>query len=130
MSTISPSVESFIAEHISSLRQLEILLLLRADSRKRWTAEAMSRELGIEHAWTARTLDDLHVRRLVDATGNTPPSYAYRPATPELDQTIAETARAYDERRVALIELIFSKPSHTIRTFAAAFRFRKGDDDG
>jgi hypothetical protein len=42
--------------------------------------------------------------------GDAPPRYAYAPATAELCRIVGEVARAYAERKVTVIGLIFSRP--------------------
>jgi hypothetical protein len=53
----------------------------------------------------------------------------WAPASPELERDVEALARAYAERRVSIIHLIFSKPSERIRTFADAFKFTRREDD-
>jgi hypothetical protein len=130
MSTIPESVRAFVAEHFTSLVPLEVLLLLRGDPVKRWPAEAVARELGIDASWAAKWLADLQGRGFAAADDGTPTTYRYQPATAELDTLIGALATAYAQRRVAVTELIFAKATGPVRTFAAAFRIRKDDKDG
>ena len=127
---IPGDVRTLIGRHIDSVVQLELLLLLHRGRDRTWTADDVARELRIEPAWTAAQLDQLVERRLLRAVEKKPPSYRYDPATPELGQTIESLARAYADRRVTLIALIYSKPTVSLRTFADAFRFRKDPTDG
>jgi hypothetical protein len=47
-----------------------------------------------------------------------------------LSTDVNDLARAYAERRVNVIALIFSKPATSLRHFADAFRLRKDRSDG
>jgi len=129
MGAIQESVRRFIAEYVGSVGELELLLLLYRDPRTQWSVEGISRELGVERSWATRRLEELCRRGFVAAEGSPVPSYAYR-ANAEVDAVIGAVARTYAERRVAVIELIFSRPHNSIRTFASAFRLRKEEEDG
>ena len=54
-------------------------------------------------------------------------SYVYRSQDAELDKVIDQLATAYQERRVAVVSLIYSKPLNKVQTFADAFRLRRED---
>lgn len=127
---ISADVRVLIGRHFDSVVQLELLLLLQAGRERAWTADEVARELRIEPAWTAAQLDHLASHRLLRSTKAGNAAYTYEPATPELSATLDRLARAYTERRVSLIALIYSKPADSLRTFADAFRFRKDPKDG
>ncbi|HEY2386482.1 MAG TPA: DUF5985 family protein [Candidatus Binatia bacterium] len=128
-SAISERLRRFIAAQITSIDQVELLLLLRQEAQTAWTADAVSQVLRIEPSWAARRLEDLRERRMLVVDTSNPPAYRFQPLDRELDSDIAELARAYAERRVRIIELIYAAPSTAIRTFAAAFRFRRDDTD-
>jgi hypothetical protein len=56
---------------------------------------------------------------------------AYRyAANAELGRAVDDLAVAYAERRYAVIELIFSRPTDKLQFFSRAFRLRRDDDDG
>lgn len=128
--SLGDEVERFITEHIDSVYQLEILLLLLRTAPRDWNAVQIAAELRTNPPFVATTLDDLTGRRLLARTDGGEPTYAYRPATPELDSAVRALAKAYAERHIAVINLIFSKPpemSEPVQAFADAFRFRKKD---
>ncbi len=126
---LADNVREFIIEHIDSVEQVEILLLLRQKTGRTWTAESMARELRIAVSSAATRLADLKKLGLVLLVEGTPGEYRYAPRTPALDETVRGLSEAYSERRVTVINLIFSKPIDKIRTFADAFRLRREDDD-
>jgi hypothetical protein len=129
MSEIAETVTRFIADHISSVVQLEALLLLRSD-RRGWTADDLSRELRIDHDGALTQLERLASAALLVRDEGTPITYRYAPASEALTRVVEELAAAYDERRVTIIGLIYSKPSDSLQVFANAFRFRGGDKNG
>jgi len=125
---IPQPVRAFIAAHVESVLQLELLLLLHAQAPRPWTADELARELRIDAAWASAQLASLAGAGVLDAGAADPPAYRYAPRTPQLDAAVAGLARAYAARRVTVIGLIFSKPVAKIRSFADAFRFRKDRD--
>ena len=124
---IAAHVRAFIAERVDSVAQLEVLLLLHARPDRGWTARDVAAELRIDPNWAERQLAELPRRALAAASGE---SYRYAPATAELADAVAGLAKAYAERRVTVINLIFSRPADTLRSFADAFRLRKDKPDG
>jgi hypothetical protein len=124
---IPADVEQFVARHVHSVEQLEILLLLRATRSRAWTAAQLVRELRIDLGSAQSRLKDLHTRGLVEPTAPESEAFSFAPASPAIDAAVAALARTYIERRVTLINLIFSKPVQQIQSFADAFRLRKGD---
>lgn len=117
---ISDRVARLIAEHISSVEQLETLLLLRSEPERPWTAA----EIGS----TLRTLPESVALRLADLEGHglaEPSGDGHRFAATAPADTVDELAEAYRTRRVAVIAMIFAEPEDDpVRSFADAFRLR------
>jgi hypothetical protein len=124
------NVKVFLTEHIESVLQLELLLLLQSNDRRQWTAADLAQELRIDRAWAAGQLDDLCARGLLRCDLGPPAAYQYAPRSGDLDRIVVDVAATYAARRVTVIGLIFSKPIDRIRTFADAFRIRKDPKDG
>jgi len=127
---ISPEVKSFITQHIDSVVQLEILLLLHARREQAFNADEISRELRVDRAWVEGQLSNLCGRGLLNCSDQTPPLYQYAPRDNKLSAAVDALAREYAQRRVTVISLIFSKPVDKIQAFADAFRIRKDKTDG
>ena len=123
-------MRQFITEHIDSVMQLEILLLLAAQPAKVWTPTELAQELRIDPAWVDAQLQTMGGRGVIAVTEESPVGFRYEPRTPALAETVRELAQAYADRRVTVIGLIFSKPIDKIRSFADAFRIRKDRSDG
>ena len=121
-SGLGPELESFINEHVHSVEQLECLLLLSRDRATKWTPADVARELRIDATSAERRLEDLVDRELVARSGD---EFHYAPRTTELERCVTALSKAYSERRVTVIGLIFAKPNDSIRTFAAAFKLRR-----
>jgi hypothetical protein len=120
---ISEVVQRFIHEHIASVAQLEILLLLHTNPNQAWTPVAVARELRIEPAGAQLQLNALVASGLIKF--DPPESYQFASRSPELEAATVAVAQAYLVRRVTVIGLIFSKPSDKIRAFSDAFKLRK-----
>src|ERR687892_1896857 len=112
-SGIPGSVRQLIAQHIESVEQLEVLLHLRANADRAWTADEVAQALHIQPDSAGRRLDDLRARGFCAVEGD---RYRYSPALPAVDGVVGDLARVYSTHRVSVISLIFSKPSDTIQT--------------
>lgn len=121
----SPEVRRFLLEHIASVAQLEVLLLLRANPAEGWSAERLAGELRVALPWARDQLEDLRARGLLEREAGDPPTYRFRARTPELERTANALARDYILHRVTIIEIIYTKPSDSLRSFSDAFRLKR-----
>jgi hypothetical protein len=119
-----PGLRQFIENHLESVPQLESLLLLRQDAQRAWSAADVGKALYIPEDMASSLLNDF-VRRGFAATVPPEGRFAYRIRDKETDALIATLMSVYQERRVAVISLIYSKPLNKVQTFADAFRFGK-----
>jgi hypothetical protein len=119
-----PDIKQFIADNIDSIAQLELLLLLRSQPAKSWTADEAASALYAAPDVIALQLADLQSKHLL-AAGSQESSVAYRPQTGELAHLVDRLAELYRDRRVAVVSAVYSKPVDKIRSFADAFRLRK-----
>jgi hypothetical protein len=122
---IPDNVRALIASHISSVVQLELLLLLHAQPTRERTAGDISRELRIDAGWVTGQLRELTAAGLLVSNEGPSPTFRYWASRPEIHDAVEGLAKAYAERRVTVIALIFSKPSDPIRSFTDAFRLRR-----
>ncbi len=129
-SDLPEEVRRLIADHIDSVEQLEILLLLYQHPERTWSAEAVARELRVAAISAGERLEDMAFAGLLARKDGKPVEYRYAPTNGALADAVRGLSTAYSERRVTVINLIFSKPVDKIRTFADAFRLRKDDDNG
>lgn len=115
----------FLRDHIDSVEQLEILILLCQKGDREWTADEMARELRSSPSSVAKRLEEFAAKKFIKATEPPPRSYRYAPADESVRKRIAELSELYKVRRVTVIDTIFSKPVDKIKVFADAFKFRK-----
>lgn len=130
-SDLPDDVKRLLREHIFSVEQLEILLLLRSNPQRAFDASAVHEQLRTSETSAAARLLDLAERGFLVQVSKAPEtSFRYAPSTSSLAATTDRLAQAYAERRYRVIELVFSKPIENLRVFAGAFRFRKDKSDG
>lgn len=125
--TFPEEVRRLVATHIQSVEQLEVLLLLCRERDRDWTAEQVAAELRIDSGSAGARLEDLRARGFVECASE---RYRFQTKSPELSRSVEALAEAYRERRVSLINLIFSKPVDKVRLFADAFKLWKDESDG
>lgn len=123
-SEIPEPVSRLIAQHMHSAAQLEVLLLLRAVPDREWSAADVARAQVSTDRLAEQLLEDLRLRGFADAIG-TPRRYRYAPSA-EVRPVVDDLAQAYATRRVAVVRLIFLKPSSAVTGLVDAFRIRKG----
>jgi hypothetical protein len=118
-------VKQFIDQNIESLAQLETLLLLKGDPERIWDAAEIAKALYIPPDLAEALLADFARRGFAKAMPPPAVRYSYGATDADLNDLIGRVATAYQDRRVAIISLIYSKPLNKVQTFADAFRLRK-----
>jgi hypothetical protein len=116
-------LKQFIAQHVESLAQLEALLILRQNSEQRWRSPELAQRLYITPDMCEAILADLERRGFAARTADG--AYFYQPRDGAADKLIDDLATIYQQRRVAVITEIYSKPVTKVQTFADAFRLRR-----
>jgi len=102
----------FLQANVPSVEAAELLLLLYR-----------SREPVLSEPSSAKLLQLFQSAGLAAAEGQ---GVRYRAATPQLDAHVRKLAQAYEERPVTLIRILYALRDGKIRSFADAFRLRKG----
>jgi hypothetical protein len=120
---IPPKVKRFVDANISSVEQLELLLLLRRTKPRSWTARTASLELRTSPQSVATRVAELVARGLVKVDDG---EFTYA-ASSSADGTVGELERVYATYRTRVITMIFDKPPRPIRDLADAFRLRRDD---
>jgi hypothetical protein len=127
---IPDDARRLLAQHINSVEQLEILLLLRRRPDESWTAAAVAEELRTSELSATKRLHDLRGRGFLTSSDPSDEAFRYGPATDWLRNAVDRVSELYAERPHGVIDLIFSKPIDNLRVYADAFRYRKDDSDG
>jgi hypothetical protein len=117
----SQDLPELIRTHLTSVWCLELLLLLRREPDRGWTVRALTQELRATDHLVATALAGLERSGLAaqDSTG----AFRFAPASHLLAEFGDTVARHYQERPVAIINLIVA-PEDRIQQLADAFRFR------
>jgi hypothetical protein len=117
----------FIEGHVSSLEELEVMLLLRSTAPRAWCVEEVVRELGSSVRSIQIRLDKLAHMQIVDVfNDNEKIFYKYNPIDEHGGALIDGVARLYKERRLFVIDLLYGRPESDVRALSEAFRIRKG----
>jgi hypothetical protein len=123
-------IRSFLRDHIRSLEQLEILILLQRNGERWWSAAKVAEELRTSAASTASRLEEMASRNLLDVRIAEQLVYRYAPVSPALEAAARETVRLYKEKPVTVTAAIYSQAVDEIRAFADAFRIRGKEGGG
>jgi hypothetical protein len=118
-------IAQFIDQHIESLAQLEALLLLRENPSRSWDAAEIAKALYITPDMAESLMADMGRRGFAQVVAPSDAKFSYRAIDPAVDRLVGELASVYQDRRVAVISMIYSKPLNKVQTFADAFRLRK-----
>ena len=117
-------VREFISRNITSLAQLELLLLLHRERTRTWVASEVSRELSFSPSMSATFLNELLSNGFVTQEGQ---SYVYRSIDAQTDELVGKLADTYRVRRLAVTNEIYARPVNRLKSFSDAFRFRKDE---
>ncbi len=119
-----------LAHHITSVEQLEILLLLRRRADEAWTPASVAEEVRTSVRSAEKRLVGLRAKGFLAPANDASDAFRYAPASEWLRTAVDHLASLYAERPYGVIDLIFSKPIDDLRVYADAFRYRKDDSDG
>lgn len=124
-STLSEPLERFIRERLPSAEQIDIVLLLRGDRDRSWSAPEVSERLRTPPESTAMRLFLLASNGVVifDGTGGVP-RYRYPAADPETDALVGELTEVYETRPGAVHDIVGAPARDPLRSFADAFKLK------
>lgn len=123
---LSTDLQKFIARHIHSVEQLEILCLFVESPGKAWSDAEVYRCIQSSQNSVS---EKLHYFAQEGILARDPEAtYRLSSSSQELAQLALDLAKAFRERRVTVIDTIYRMPDQAIRQFADAFRLRKDKD--
>jgi hypothetical protein len=128
-SALPVNVRQLLKEHIRSIEQLEILLLLQGGADRLWTPPEIYQVVQSNERSVSATLETLCRQGLLRKTEPPQTAYQFSPQTPEVKEAVRELAKLYAEKRVRIVQAIYSEGVSAADEFAKAFRLRK-DDNG
>lgn len=122
----SAAFRTFVNKNITSVEQIEVLLILHANPDRVWTVGEVSAILRSSPYAIESRMPGLISAKLAKAVEG-----GYQYAASGRTHAFVETLQdEYSARRFSVIELVFSKPD-PLQSFADAFRLKEeGDDAG
>ncbi len=123
---IPASVVQFILQRISTVTELEALLIMSADESREWSVDDIASRVYVATPSSAAVLHSLHQRQLIDSADGGA-HYRFSPASDEERQTVRQTAEAYRSHLIPIATLIHRKASNPVQEFARAFSLKKDD---
>ncbi|WP_295900097.1 hypothetical protein [uncultured Bdellovibrio sp.] len=122
-SEIPYEIREFIRKYISSVSLLELLLLLKQNPSRSWTAAELSGEMRTNNSYAAAQLHELASVKLVVPDERTD---SFRLTDePDVVRIIGDLEVLYAHRRSSTISSIYAQPMDSIRDFANAFKIKK-----
>lgn len=119
-------LREFIQENIPNIDAAELLLLLARSPDRGHDVKAIAdalRPTVVPEAAARRYLAHFKERGLVVQLQDD--EFRYYPASPDIDAVVRALTKAYNERPVTLVRMIYSLRDEKIRSFADAFRLKK-----
>lgn len=117
---VTPALETFIANVLSSIEHAEVLLLLHRSPETYWAVDAIAQQLGLPPDVVQTRIHDLRKHALL-AEGSTG-AYRFSARDGEPARLVRELSDCYREQRVQVVNAIFSAKLTKLRNFADAFR--------
>jgi hypothetical protein len=121
-------VAQFLAAHIATVEQLDVLLLLVQTPDRWWDARTIGGALGLPEQVSRRTLDALASQNLLAIRITGAVRYQYQPGRPGLDDAARLTADTCRTNHAGVLRLVTHSARRNLRAFADAFRIRRDDD--
>ncbi|HUP46933.1 MAG TPA: hypothetical protein VM779_15610 [Thermoanaerobaculia bacterium] len=118
-------LEQFIATNIHSVEEVEILTLLSRSPDTYWSADAMGQQLGIKAEVVGARAREL-LRRGLLAVGESGSVYRYAPTDEKTKEQVTVLTDTYRDRRITVINAIYTANLTRLRSFADAFKLGGG----
>ena len=119
-------IRRFLKEAVTSVEDLEIVLLLRRNPERYWDAESVSDRLEISRQLAAASLETLARHNLLDVRLSDVIRYRYNPMTGGDLASVNAVADAWRHDR-ALVMKELTANGHSLSDFSNAFRFRRNE---
>jgi predicted transcriptional regulator len=110
----------FIFQHFESVEQIEVLLLLKANSDQWNTPDQISKELRTNRSSVIKRLENLMAQGFIKQDQTSADNYQFCPKSNELAELTELLSTQYRIKRHTILEILFS-PAKNAKTFADAF---------
>ncbi len=122
---VSDALRTFLQQRLSSIDQIEVVLLLMREPTKSFTAPEVAAALKSAPEAAAMRLFLLASGGLIAFEPSAVPRYRYVVSDDEADFMIRELAETYATDREAVLTAVDTRAQDPIRSFADAFKLRK-----
>jgi hypothetical protein len=119
---LDQEVSGFILNHVDSVEQLEILIMLRESAPRIWTIEEICHSLHSTKSSVELRVKGLCAKGFLECSAT---AAGYKKQSNESERIIQNVIDTYKHKKTRTIELIFSKPHPNLIGFANAFKLRK-----
>jgi hypothetical protein len=124
---LPPDLEQFIATYLRSIEHLEVLLAAAAQSDRSLSPEMVFQDVRSSESSVRDRLDELVAEGLVIRNEA---GYRFAPQSEQMRALVEQLGKAYKERRVRVIQAVYSDRRRAMREISDAFRFRRKAKDG
>jgi hypothetical protein len=121
---ISEDLRALLQQRLTSIDQIEIVLLLRGAQDRSWAATEVANELKMPPEAAAMRLFLLASSGVLSLEASGIPRYRYSAGDAALETLLIELATEYAENRQGVAALV-GVPADPLRSFSDAFKFRK-----
>ncbi len=125
---IPEDIRDFILKYIDSVELLNVLMLFQANPNKEWSSQDIETTIRSSNASIQRRLQDLYARGVLIEKSPLKDRHAFTPKTEETADLINKVAAYNKLFPYRVIDLIYSRPAETLRSFADAFRIGKKEE--
>ena len=123
--SIPVEVDRFLLKYITSLEQLEVLLLVSALPDREWSAEDVYRVVMTTPPLVSQRLEEFVQAGFLICRSAEPVLYRYAPRTEELAHQLATVGAFYKVSRHKVVEFIYSQKQEPLAEFSEAFRLKR-----
>jgi hypothetical protein len=125
---IPDNVQALVADCLSSITQLDLLLLLHSSPDRAFAPDEVGRDLHIPDRFVRGQLVELAAAGVVTASEDEPLTFRFDRQGPRA-RDVDALADAVARRKRAVHNLILAGPSDDVQLFSDAFRLRKKEKD-
>jgi len=120
------ALRAFIQEYIPDVDAAELLLLFVRNPDRLWTADEIVASVSSSQLVTAAARRHLARFEALGVVEQPQPGcFRHKSASAEIDRVVQALVKAYNERPVTLVRMIYSLRDAQLRSFANAFRLKK-----
>jgi hypothetical protein len=124
MDAVSKRLREFLEQRLSSLDQIDVVLLLRSDHERYWTAPEVAAQLRTAPEAAAMRLFLLASAGLITLEASGVPRYRYVGLDDDTEGVLQELSEVMASDRNAVAAVVGGPPRDPIRSFADAFKLK------